>query len=53
MNDSKAIKQNPAELEEQSPVEKTEERLVDEVAEDARRSPETWLRDAEVPKGGE
>lgn len=53
MNESKAIKQTPADLEEQAPVEETQERLVDEVAEDARRSPETWLRDAEVPKGGE
>jgi hypothetical protein len=51
MNEAKAIK--PAEIEEQAPVEEARDKVVEEVAEDARRSPEKYLRDAEVPKGGE
>ena len=40
-------------IDEPSTVEDAQERVVDEVTEDARRTPESWLRDAEVPKGGE
>lgn len=27
--------------------------LLDQIAEDARREPDRWLREAEVPEGGE
>ena len=39
--------------EETSPVDKAREQLIEEVADDARSDPQRWLRDAEVPKGGE
>ncbi len=40
-------------VEEPAPEEQARERVVREVADDARIQPEQWLRDAEVPKGGE
>lgn len=36
-----------------TPEEEARQRVLEEVAEEARREPERWLRDAEVPKGGE
>jgi len=40
-------------VDEPAPEEEARERVVREVADDARKQPEQWLRDAEVPKGGE
>ena len=51
-------KQNPLarskrELEQTPPGECQTERVLKEIAADARHAPEDWLRDAEVPRGGE
>lgn len=36
-----------------TPEDEARHQLLQEIAEDAHRAPEEWLRDAEVPKGGE
>jgi hypothetical protein len=53
MNEPNVAKQVDLPVDEPATVEDARDRVVDEVGEDARRAPASWLRDAEVPKGGE
>ncbi len=53
MSESNAQKKYEPVQDVPSPEDEARQQVLDEVAEDAHRAPEQWLRDAEVPKGGE
>lgn len=53
MSDTQAQKKLEPVHDAPTPEEEARQKIIGEVAEDARVAPEQWLRDAEVPKGGE
>ncbi len=53
MSDTNTAKKINPTIEKSVPEEDEQERLVTMIADDARQAPEQYLRDSEVPKGGE